>query len=144
VQGHGGEVRAVLSTGTRALPPACLPCPASISTPPERATPPACAPAPTAPETLPQVLGEFATGMASQQQHLEALDVLDVAMEEFAELGNSFAELCLYVYHPDYCPMESYSYLEPDGMLNMRTERIHSDIREDGSVMIVADKCAHP
>lgn len=88
-----------------------------------------------------QVLGEFGSGLSAQHQHLEALNVLDQAMQEFsASDSTAFSELCFYVYHPEYCPVDCYSYVDSNGMLNMRTERIRSDIREDGSVVLVADK----
>lgn len=67
------------------------------------------------------------------------MTTLEYGLSALYQEGYSFEGLSMQLYHPDMCPVESYSYIDEAGEYRMRTSYIKSYVADDGSVHVVAD-----
>lgn len=85
---------------------------------------------------------EFSARVNEQQQQIESLKVLDACFTALSQEGWNFKELNIHVYHPEQCPLGTYTYVDPDGTFNVKTTRMRSYIADDGCIHIVADRAS--
>lgn len=90
-----------------------------------------------------QVGQEYAVNITEQERQLESLKVLDSSLSQLAsEEGTDFEGLSIQLYHPANCPVESYTYVQPDGSFNIKTKQMNSYVADDGSLHLVADRAS--
>lgn len=86
-----------------------------------------------------QVGAEYAVSLVEQERQVEALTILEYGLASLQREGVSFEGLAVQLYHPDMCPVESFTQRDEAGNYRMKTSYMKSYVADDGTVHLVAD-----
>lgn len=82
---------------------------------------------------------EYAVSLKEQERQVESLIILEQGLTACYEAGMSCHGLRIQLYHPDTCPVESYSFMDSAGNYQLRTTHMKSYVADDGCLHLVAD-----
>lgn len=86
-----------------------------------------------------QVGAEYAVSLVEQERQVEALTILEYGLSSLHQEGYLFEGLAIQLYHPDMCPVESFTQRDESGNYHMKTSYMKSYVADDGTVHLVAD-----